>query len=209
MYIPAANQINELQTLHTLMQEYNFATLITCDNGRPFATHLPFMLDATRGEYGTLLAHMARANPQWQHFSTASEVLTIFQGPHAYISPNWYAKADTVPTWNYAVVHAYGTPRLVEAEADLYKMVTSLVNLHEADKQPPWSVAWSDSQRKLLKAIVGFEIPIHRLEGKFKLSQNRSLADQTGVIQALRHSDHADAQITAQMMMNHVDRATK
>ncbi len=208
MYIPAANRADELQTLHTLMQEYNFATLITSANGRPFATHLPFMLDAARGEYGTLIGHMARTNPQWQHFSPSSEVLTIFQGPHAYISPSWYAKTDAVPTWNYAVVHVYGSPRLIEAETDLYQMLTRLVHLHESDKQPPWSIAWSGAQRKMLKGIVGFEIPITQIEGKFKLSQNRSLEDQIGVIEALRHSSHSEAQLTAQMMGNS-DRATK
>jgi len=209
MYIPAANRVDELQTLHALMQEYNFATLITTDHGRPFATHLPFMLDTTRGAYGTLIGHMARANPQWQHFSPTSEVLTIFQGPHAYISPAWYTRADAVPTWNYAVVHAYGTLQLVDQEADLYKMLTSLVNLHESAKQPPWSIAWSDSQHKLLKGIVGFEIPITQLEGKFKLSQNRSLEDQTSMSAALQYSDHSDAQLIAQMMLDNIDRAIK
>jgi transcriptional regulator len=209
MYIPSANRVDELQALHTLMQEYSFATLITIDHGRPFATHLPFMLDTTRGAYGTLIGHMARANPQWRHFDPTSEVLTIFQGPHTYISPAWYTQTNAVPTWNYAVVHVYGTPQLIEDEADLYKMLTSLVNLHESDKQPPWSIAWSDSQHKLLKAIVGFEIPITQLEGKFKLSQNRSLDDQSGVSKALHNSSHSDAQLIAQMMLDNIDRATK
>jgi transcriptional regulator len=104
MYIPRAFREDDSSKLHTFMREYNFATFITLHDGVPFATHLPFLLDAERGPNGTLLAHMARANPQWQVFKSSQEVLVIFQGPHAYISPSWYEVELSVPTWNYAVV---------------------------------------------------------------------------------------------------------
>src|SRR6266849_6044575 len=116
MYIPQAFRKEDVRTLHTFMQAYSFATLVTQQNGVPFATHLPFLLDNGHGPHGTLLAHMARVNPQWHDFDSAQEVLVIFQGPHAYISPSWYEDdvALSVPTWNHLVVHAYVTPRRIE-----------------------------------------------------------------------------------------------
>ena len=114
MYIPKAFREDDITTLHKFMREYSFATLITQHKGVPFATHLPFILDAQCGPNGALLAHVARANPQWHDFVDEQEVLVIFQGPHAYISPSWYEVELSVPTWNYAVVHAYGIPRLIE-----------------------------------------------------------------------------------------------
>jgi len=113
MYIPNSHRADDRAQLHGLMRQYNFATLVTQHEDAPFATHLPFLLDTERGAHGTLLAHLARANPQWRDFVAGREVLVIFQGPHAYISPSWYQVHPSVPTWNYAVVHAYGVPRII------------------------------------------------------------------------------------------------
>ena len=189
MYIPKAFREDHINTLHKLMQEYSFATLITQHEGVPFATHLPFILDAQRGPNGTLLAHMARANPQWHHFASAQDVLVIFQGPHAYISPSWYEVELSVPTWNYAVVHAYGLPRLIEDQVKLYNLLKSLIHTHEAHFEKPWPFNLPDDYlQKMMHGIVGFEIEIARLEGKFKLSQNRTEVERENVIAALQES---------------------
>src|SRR5450432_2808654 len=141
MYIPKAFSEDDIAKLHALMQDYNFAALVTQQpDGVPVATHLPFMIDAKPGEYGygSLFCHMARANPQWRSFASGHEVLVIFQGPHAYISPSWYEQALSVPTWNYAVVHAYGKPRIIEDTSELYKTLRDLVEHSEAQFEKPW-----------------------------------------------------------------------
>ena len=189
MYIPNAFREDDLNTLHKFMREYSFATLITQHEGVPFATHLPFILDAQRGPSGTLLAHMARANPQWHDFNSEQEVLVIFQGPHAYISPSWYEVELSVPTWNYATVHAYGIPRLIEDGEELYKLLKILIKTHESQFKNPWPFQLPDDYlQKMMRGIVGFEIEITRLEGKFKLSQNRTEAERENVITALQES---------------------
>ena len=199
MYIPKAFREDDIKTIHTFIREYSFATLITQHEGVPFATHLPFMLDAERGPNGTLLAHMARANPQWHDFASAQEVLVIFQGPHAYISPSWYEVELSVPTWNYAVVHVYGLPRLIEDGEELYKLLKTLIQTHEAHFEKPWQFQLSeDYLQKMMRGIVGFEIEITRLEGKFKLSQNRTETERENVITALQESK--DTLVVAELM---------
>ena len=189
MYIPNSNRADDPAQLHGLMRQYNFATLVTQHEEAPFATHLPFLLDAERGPHGTLLAHMARANPQWRDFAASPEALVIFQGPHAYISPSWYQSHPSVPTWNYAVVHAYGIPRIIDDHDTLRRMLEALVDTHEAAFAQPWRMNLpADYLEKMMRAVVGFEIEIARLEGKLKLSQNRSEQDQQGVIEALSQS---------------------
>jgi transcriptional regulator len=199
MYIPKAFREDDTPTLHTFMQAYSFATLVTQQNGVPFATHLPFLLDTVREPHGTLFAHMARANPQWQDFKSAQEVLVIFQGPHAYISPSWYEVELSVPTWNYAAVHAYGLPRLIEDREELYKLLKTLIQTHEAHFEKPWPFQLSDDYlQKMMRGIAGFEIEITRLEGKFKLSQNRTAAERANVIAALQES--TDTLAVAELM---------
>ena len=217
MYLPKINRETDPNALNSFMQQHSFATLISNDaDNVPFATHLPVLLDTTRGERGTLVAHMARANPHWRHFSaedasSSDEVLVVFQGPHAYISPSWYASEFSVPTWNYTAVHAYGKPKIVQDGADLRKMLTELVATYEppmaqasqveSSLVKPWSTDWSDARNEpLLKAIVGFELEITRLEGKFKLSQNKPAADRAGVIKALQQSTDQDERGVADMM---------
>jgi len=188
MYIPKAFREDDTATLHKLMREYSFAILITQQDGVPLASHLPFLLDAERGSYGTLLGHMARGNLQWRTFEENQEALVIFQGPHAYVSPSWYEAELSVPTWNYAVVHAYGVPRLIEDKTVLYSLLQTLVQTHEAGFEQPWAFESlpDDYVQKMMQGIVGFEIPITRLEGKFKLNQNRPVSDQVRVATALQ-----------------------
>jgi transcriptional regulator len=209
MYTPEAFRSDDIVTLHTLMQEYNFATLVTMqpDDGVPIASHLPFVIDTQHGShgYGTLVGHMARANPQWRSFASEREVLVIFQGPHAYISPSWYAEALSVPTWNYAVVHAYGKPRIVEDATILHDMLRILVEQSEAQFEKPWPFDLpQDYMQKMMRGIVGFEIEISRLEGKFKLNQNRSLTDQVHVAATLQSSGDTLSEDVAQLMQGNI-----
>ncbi len=203
MYIPKAFREDDIHTLHAFIREYSFAALITQQGGAPFASHLPFLLDAERGPYGTLLAHMARANSQWRAFNKEQEVLVIFQGPHAYITPSWYEVELSVPTWNYAVVHAYGLPRLMEEKSELYDLLKILIQTHEAHFEKPWPFQLPDDYvQKMMQGVVGFEIQITRLEGKFKLSQNRTANEREKVIDALRDSSDTMSTGIAELMSN-------
>jgi transcriptional regulator len=196
MYIPTAFRAEDRAALCDLIERHGFGTLVTIVDGTPFATHLPLVLDRTRG---VLLGHVARANPHWHTMTGSAEALVIFQGPHAYVSPSWYTTAPAVPTWNYAAVHVYGMPRLLD-EAELIDLLGRLVDQYESGRERPWTMDLpEDYQRKMLRAIVGFEVPISRIEGKFKLNQNRSAEDRASVIQALDAGD-AEEQALAEFM---------
>lgn len=201
MYIPAPFREDDLPTLHALMRRHSFATLVTVHEGRPFATHLPFLLDAGRGPLGTLRAHLARANPQWQGLEDGGEVLVIFQGPHAYVSPSWYETQPNVPTWNYVAVHAYGPTRLLNDE-ELAETLRQTVSEYETPQPQPWTIdALPDEYvRKMSRAIVGFEIALTRLEGKAKMSQNKPVGDRRGVIAALQAAGDPDSLAVAAWM---------
>src|SRR5579863_7758569 len=196
MYIPAHFSEDNRATLQAFIREHSFGILVTQVDGAPFATHLPFLFDAGRGSYGTLHAHMARANPQWQSFSREQEALVIFQGPHAYISPSWYDVELSVPTWNYATVHAYGIPRLIEDSEMLYTQLKTLVEINEAQFEQPWTFQLpEDYVHKMMRGIVCFTLEITRLEGKFKMSQNRTADEQSKVIAALENDNAGVAEI--------------
>lgn len=188
MYVPKHFCEDDVAVLQTLMRDYSFATLVsTQENGVPTATPLPFVFEPEPAPYGTLSAHLALGNPQWRTFAADREVLVIFQGPHAYISPSWYEVELSVPTWNHATVHAYGRPRIIEDQAELYTHLKTLIAQHEAQFAQPWLFQLpTDYVERMMKGTVGVSIEITRLEGKFKLSQNRSLTDQQHVIEALR-----------------------
>jgi transcriptional regulator len=201
MYTPRSYRNDDLSEIHSLIRHYSFATLFTHRDPESFATHLPFMIDTDRGQHGTLIAHMARANPHWRVLEGSAPSLVVFVGPHAYISPAWYRNQETVPTWNYAVVHATGRPRIVSNDAAMRAMVMRLVDEHESPLGNPWDVRKAESVMDVeLSGIVGFEIPIDRLEGKFKLNQNRAREDQEGVAGALEDSNHPEAREIARLM---------
>jgi transcriptional regulator len=201
MYIPKLFREDDLGTLHSLMREYSFATIITQHNGAPFASHLPFLLQADEGPYGTLVGHMAHANPQWQDFAAAQEALVIFQGPHAYISPSWYAVHPSVPTWNYAVVHAYGSPQVIDNSTALYEVLQALVQTYEAPSPRPWAFDVPEAYlHNMLRGIVGFCMRITRLEGKYKLSQNRPAQDYPRIVEALQQRGDALSTDVAALM---------
>ena len=201
MYIPKWFRETNQTALHDLMRANSFATLISQHDGAPYASHVPILLQADAGPHGTLMGHMARANPQWRDFDPAQEVLTIFQGPHAYVSPSWYETELSVPTWNYAVVHVYGTPRVIEDHVELYDILKATVQIYEAPFEQPWPFGLpEDFVGKMMRAIVGFAIPITRLEGKYKLSQNRPPEDQQRVVEALYQQGDALSTGTAALM---------
>jgi transcriptional regulator len=199
MYTPSHFQIDDRDTLNAFMRQHSFATIVTHDGKVPHATHMPVLLNPTQGSHGCLLSHMARANPQWQHFSE-TEVLVIFTGPHAYISPAWYATEPAVPTWNYTAVHAYGIPRLVTQHDRFAEMLHDLIEFYETGRPNRWHGTLSAEFRDgLMKGIVGIEIEITRLEGQFKLSQNRP-QDAAKVITVLENSTDQTDRDTAKMM---------
>jgi transcriptional regulator len=174
--------------------------------GQLVVNHLPLVLDSDRGPFGTLRCHVARSNPVWKGASTQIESVVVFQGPQAYITPSWYpAKLEhgkVVPTWNYAVVHAHGTPRIVDDTEWLRAHVTELTRVNESEREVPWLVTDAPSTYvdTLLKAIVGIEIPIARLEGKWKASQNRAVADRLGVVAGLSERGDEDSQQMARLV---------
>jgi transcriptional regulator len=186
MYIPQAFHVTDPHILHEFIESHSFATLISTAEGKPFATHLPLLFDRTRSAQGALLGHVARANPQWRAFDGRQEALAIFQGPHAYVSPSWYATSPAVPTWNYTAVHVYGVPRVIDDEQAFSDLLDRLIAIYEAGMPKPWpGILPADFRANLMKGIVGFVMDIERIEGKFKLSQNRSREDQRRVVERL------------------------
>ncbi len=203
MYVPKAFAGADTAWCHDLMRRESFALLVTVDeDGAPFASHLPVLLDAARGSLGTLEAHVARANPQWRHFADGKPVLCTFAGPHAYVSPAWYGVHPSVPTWNYVAVHAYGVPAVIDEPARVRALLGRLVQTYEGGRAEPWrmdSLA-GEYLDGMLRGIVAFEIPIDRLEGKAKLSQNRPEGDQAGVVDGLRAGSDPLALAVADLM---------
>jgi transcriptional regulator len=199
VYLPKAFIEERAEALDALIRENGFATLVTGGAGGIVGSHVPLLWDPGRR---LLSGHLARPNPQAAQLVDGAEALAIFHGPHGYVSPRWYGTHPAVPTWNYATVHAYGTVRRVEDEAALSRLVTDLAEFYESGQEAPWRFADvpADFARGLLRGIVGFEIAVTRLEGKFKLSQNRSAADRAGVVAGLRREGDAAARATADLM---------
>jgi transcriptional regulator len=190
MYQPDHFRVDDLQRIHALMRARPFVTLVSADSLGLYATHLPTVLKDGK-PYGLIECHLARANPHWQDLAEGNEALMIFQGPEGYITPNWYpSKAEhgkVVPTWNYAVVHAYGRPEVMQDKDWLHRHVAELTAQQEANEAKPW--AMSDAPEPfievMLRGIVGFRFAITRIEAKWKMSQNRDMKDRDGVVQGL------------------------
>jgi transcriptional regulator len=195
MYIPSANRIVDKAQINSFIQSHGFATVVTHNEGTLWASHLPVLFDEASEGDGILRSHMARANEQWRHFESGPEVLCIFHGPHSYISPSSYVMQETVPTWNYAVVHVYGKARVVADAAVLRRIVTDTTTKYESHRPVPWEITLSDAAlAAMLNAIVGFSVQITRIEAKFKLGQNRSQADQSGMLRDLHDSPDCGSQ---------------
>jgi transcriptional regulator len=201
VYTPPFNRVDDRKKINAFVQAHGFATLIAEGPDGLSASHLPVLFDEDQGKFGTLRSHMARANPQWQRFESGKEVLCIFAGPHAYISPSWYVTQHTVPTWNYAAVHAYGIPKIMDEPA-LKNVVFDTTHKYESAMPAPWKIPLSERELGgMLKAIVGFSIEITRLEAKFKLGQNRSKEDQEGMLQALQNAPDSGSRDLAQFIV--------
>ncbi|HUC62327.1 MAG TPA: FMN-binding negative transcriptional regulator, partial [Alphaproteobacteria bacterium] len=190
MYIPKGFEVEDLATLHDFMEQNSFATLVGIAEGAPFATHIPLLVDRSRGPKGTILGHVARLNPHAGLFDGAGTALAIFAGIHAYVSPSWYASKNAVPTWLYTAVHASGRPRAIDDPKAVRALLERMVSLYEGGMARPWSLA--DQPEKYLdgmqRGIVAFEMPIERLEGKFKLNQIKNEGDRRGTIEGLEAS---------------------
>ena len=200
MYVPSHFEETRPDVLRRLIHDHSLAALVTLGSDGLNANHIPLELDPEPAPLGTLCGHVARGNPVWRDFSRDVEALAVFQGPQAYISPSWYqTKRETgkvVPTYNYIVVHAYGPMRIIEDRAWLRGLVERLTNRHEAGRAEPWKVtnAPADFVEQMLGAIVGIEIPLTRLRGKWKVSQNRPSVDREGVVRGLSEMNDSDAQ---------------
>ena len=206
MYTPSYFNDEDLASLHRQIDGTRLATLVSFDENGLQASHVPLLLDPAQGARGVLTGHLAKANPQWKTLALGTEVLVIFQGPDAYVSPSFYAaKAEhgkVVPTWNYLAVHAYGRAEVFTDPERLLGVVSDLSDKHEAARAKPWAVsdAPDDYIQKMLNGIVGFAIPIERLEGKRKLNQNRSAEDIAGVSKGLATSQDQNDQEIARLM---------
>lgn len=193
MYQPPQFQEDRVPVMHDLMRTHPFATLISYASDGISANHVPLVLHQDGSDFGTLRGHIAKANGLANNFDATVELLAVFQGPHHYVTPAWYPSkkqhGKVVPTWNYAVVHAYGTLRVIDDADWLLAQVQSLTNLHEAGRDQQWAVsdAPPDYVEKMLKGIIGLEIPISRLQGKWKVSQNKDDADREGVARGLKN----------------------
>jgi transcriptional regulator len=191
MYIPRHNEEKRVPVMQALIVAHPLGTLVTLGASGLFASHIPMVLENDGSEFGILKGHLSRANAQWRDFVPTVDALVIFAGHQHYVTPTWYPEikehGKEVPTWNYVVVHAYGPLNVIQDEERLLAHVTKLTDIHEAGSPEPWKVsdAPQDFIRSQLKGIVGLEIPIQRLEGKWKVSQNRTERERQGVIEGL------------------------
>jgi transcriptional regulator len=198
VYVPEHFREERIEVLRNAIRSAGMATLVSMTTDGLIASHAPLMLDPEPAPYGTLIGHLARANPHARTADRGVQTLVIFQGPDGYITPSYYAAkrehGKVVPTWNYEAIHAYGTLQVFDDPVRLLDVVTRLTQLHETPRTAPWAVADApeDFVQGMLRGIVGIALPITRLEGKIKMSQNRPAADQAGVIDGLRLDGKAD-----------------
>lgn len=206
LYVPSSFEPGDRAAAARLVHDHPFATLVTPADPEPLISHVPLLLQPTSEPHGTLVGHVARANPHWRA-APGVESIAVFHGPHAYVSPSWYADpAAMVPTWNYATVHAHGPLEIIDDAAEARGVLEALVHRFESDRESPWSLAMPEAKlASLVGAIVAFRIRIRRLDVKFKLSQNRTRDDRSRVIRALDASGDADALATARWMRAYAD----
>ena len=187
LYIPKPHLVEDRELLHSFMDEYAFVDVVTASASIRI-THIPVLLDRTGGQYGTLYGHLSRNNPQSQTLNGRQGAVIVFRGPHSYISPSWYAKTEAVPTWNFAVAHASGKPKPITDKKQLHDLLARLIKKFEGrygDGSYDFSALPDTYISGMLNGIVGFEMPIDTLEGKFKLGQERSDADKAGILHHL------------------------
>ncbi|HIF00458.1 MAG TPA: FMN-binding negative transcriptional regulator [Planctomycetes bacterium] len=206
MYTPPSFVVDDLEALHNFIQAHSFGVLTSVHDKTPTASHLPLLLERNSGQQGTLVGHMARENPQWKT-AADTEVLIIFHGPHAYISPSWFGDTNVLPTWNYVAVHVYGTLKIEHDPQRLHDIVRRYVNFYEAEMPAPWELESAEDEfvTQLVAAIVGFTITIDRIEGKSKLNQNHGAERQQNVVNGLRQRDWSGDVEIADLMQRTLD----
>lgn len=209
MYIQQQFQEKRVEVLHALVKAHPLATLVVQGEAGLVVNHIPLLLCTEDGEQGVLRGHIARANPMWRELLSSAEAVAIFQGADAYITPSWYPSKQVdgkvVPTWNYAVVHVHGVPRVIDDPEWLLAHLRKMTDEHEAGQALPWSVsdAPTDYIGQLVKAIVGIEIPVTRIVGKWKVSQNRPIADRFGVAAGLQERADDRSHAMAELVLQH------
>lgn len=209
MYTPPAYAEKDEPLLRARMREWSFATLVTHGAQGLNATHLPFLVDEEGGPHGLLTTHLARGNAQVQDLLAGAPALVIFQGPHAFISPSWYANRLTFPTWNYTAIHVQGTPEVVQDTAAIHAVLTRTVAIYDTPLGGEWTFEGvaAEHTASRLRAIVAVRIPIERIEGKMKLNQDKSVVDRLGVIAALEAQGDAQSLAVAAMIRQQPDLA--
>src|SRR5215471_19351093 len=192
LYIPKAHLVDDRKFLHDFMDEFSFVDLVTAAPEIRI-THIPAVLDRAAGAYGTIYAHISRQNPQTAAFDGEHPAVIVFRGPHSYISPTWYAKTDVVPTWNFAVVHASGKLQAITEKKEFHELLANLIRKYEGVESPAYDFGKLPESYTsgLMQGIVGFEMQIERLEGKFKLGQERSEADKQSIVKHLASAKSA------------------
>ncbi len=206
MYVPSYHEELDLSVLHALIQAHALGAWVTLGPAGLIANHIPFVLDTSRGKYGTLRAHVSRANKVWQQLSTAVPSVVMFQGPASYITPSWYpgkqVDGKVVPTWDYAVVHAHGTPAVIQDRDWILQVIVDLTNQSEAARPQPWKVSDAPAEfvDRLARAIVGIEIPITEIVGKWKVSQDEALPDRIGTANGLFELGDANSQALSRLV---------
>lgn len=210
MYLPKHHDEPDISVLQSLIRAHPLGTWATQGDGELIVNHIPFLVDATRGDYGTLIGHVARANEVWRSFSKTVRSVVVFQGAESYITPSWYptkrAHGKAVPTWNYVVVHAHGLPVVMEDKKWLFNHLNELTDVHEADQALPWRVSDAPVEytESMIERIIGIEIPITKLVGKWKVSQNRPDSDKLGVVAGLLAKKDAQSSEMALLVNQHV-----
>lgn len=211
MYVNPRHRLTDPDAIFSLMASHPLGAWVCLGHEGLVANHVPFVLDRSRGRFGTLVGHVSRANTVWRELGPATPSVVMFQGPQAYITPGWYpGKAEhgkVVPTWNYVVAHAHGVARAIEDREWLFDMLNRLTAVQEARRALPWRVADAPAAfiDKLLRAIVGIEIPIDRLEAKLKASQDEALPDRLGTVRGLQEEPSDDAGAMADLVMKAIE----
>ncbi len=210
MYLPKILEETRIEVLHDLIRSHPLGTWVSADMAELNVNHIPFLINDAAGEFGTLIGHVARANPVWNAQASAIPSVIVFRGPQTYITPSWYPSkhqhGKAVPTWNYAVVAVHGVPEFIDDQDWLRAHLSSLTDTHEAPQALPWKIddAPPDFTEKMIAAIVGVQIPIQRIEGKWKVNQNRSDSDKMGVVAGLLGKGDDDSLAMASLVRQRI-----
>ena len=215
MYTPAYHAFNDIEKMRAHIAAHSLGAWVCHAHGQLIANHIPFVLDAKHGSHGRLLAHVSRANPVWRQLIGGAPSVVMFMGPSAYITPSWYPgkhqHGKVVPTWNYVTVHAHGMARAMEDTCWILDVLNRLTDTQESQRTEPWKVSDAPSAYidKMLRAVVGIEITIDRVEGRLKVSQDENEQDRRGTVEGLQHSTDASTQVLASLVFGELEESTK